>query len=350
MSKFNDQKNNDDGKIINDPDDYIGLRDCLLPAKDFTELELPKKTYYLEPIVSDSQIILLTGWRGVGKSWFAQSICDCITRGLAFGPWKAGEPANCLYLDGEMAAQDTQRRLLDINPKQEREQDLFVYSDAYMNQNGYPKANLLNKEWRDLMKNILLDYYIKVFAIDNIASLSGGIDENSKKDWDPINQWLIDLRFAGITPILLHHTNKDGNQRGTSAREDNIDLSIILKKPPNSGPENGADFIVSFSKTRVPYEYLKDMQDTRFTLGKDQNGQTMWTWGASKAEINKEIVRLLNSGKTYDEIHDDLKIAKGRITNVKKWAIKNGILTNECKLTEDGFNFVNGSTIADIIN
>ena len=193
MSNHINQENNNDGKIINDPEDFTGFRDCLLPANEFIKLELPKKIYYLEPIVSDAQIILITGWRGVGKSWFVQSICDSISRGISFGPWKARESAHCMYLDGEMAAQDTQKRLLDLNPKQEREQDLFVYSDAYMNQQGYPKANLLNKEWRDLMKNILLDFNIKVFAIDNIASLSGGIDENAKKEWDPINQWLIDL-------------------------------------------------------------------------------------------------------------------------------------------------------------
>ena len=253
--------NNNDVKIddiyIDASNPFFCIYDCIYPAKDFTKIDLPKKTYYLEPIVSDAQIILITGWRGVGKSWFGLSLCDSISRGIPFGPWKARESAHCLYLDGEMAAQDTQRRILDLNPNQKREQDLFVYSDALTTQEGYPKANLLNKDWRDFMKNFLEAFEFKVFVIDNIASLTGGIDENCKKDWDPINQWLITLRFSGITSILLHHTNKDGGQRGTSAREDNIDLSIILKKPPNSGPENGADFIVSFSKSRVPYEYLK---------------------------------------------------------------------------------------------
>lgn len=330
----------DNLKSTNEYSPYLGLSDCLFEAKDFTKIELPKKEYYLTPIVSDSSIILITGWRGVGKSWFAVSICDCITRGLPLGPWEAGISVSCLYLDGEMAAQDTQRRLLELNPRQEYKQELFIYCDAYMNQMGFPKANLLSKEWQDYMKNLLEVFKIKVFVIDNIASLAGGIDENAKKEWDPINTWLIELRFAGITSILLHHTNKDGSQRGTSAREDNIDLSIILKKPLNSGPENGADFIVSFSKSRVPHEYLKYMQETRFTLGKDQNGQIIWTWGHSKSEVKKEIVWLLYKGKTYDEIHDDLKIAKGRITNVKKWAIDEGILTKECKLTADGWNFV----------
>ncbi len=68
---------------------------------------------------------------------------------------------------------------------------------------------------------------------------------------------------------------------------------------------------------------------------------------ASKAEVKKKVLRLINEGKTYDEIHDELKIAKGRITSVKKWAIKEGMMTNEGKLTADGWNFVdkNGEKI-----
>jgi putative DNA primase/helicase len=81
------------------------------------------------------------------------------------------------------------------------------------------------------MKRIILTRGVKLWAVDNIASLASGIDENAKKEWDPINSWLLDLRFAGITTLLLHHTNKEGGQRGTSAREDNIDTSLILKQP-----------------------------------------------------------------------------------------------------------------------
>ena len=343
MESFFDDPNATNNSVIPDSaDPFFCLNECIYTADEFTKIKLPEKQYYLTPIVSDSSIILITGWRGVGKSWFALSICDCITRGLPLGPWEAGLPAACMYLDGEMAAQDTQKRILNLNPKQSYEQPLFIYSDAVMNQEGYPKANLLNKDWRDYMKNILLEFKIKVFVIDNIASLAGGIDENAKKDWDPINSWLIDLRFAGITSIPLHHTNKDGAQRGTSAREDNIDLSIILKRPPNSGPENGADFIVSFSKSRVPSEYLKFMQETRFTLGQDAHGETIWKWGASKAETKKEILRLIDAGTTYDEIHAELKVAKGSITSIKKAAVKDGLLTPDCKLTEEGINFVNG--------
>ena len=110
------------------------------------------------------------------------------------------------------------------------------------------------------------DQKIKFWVIDNLASLASGIDENVKKDWDPINQWLLELRFSGITTLMLHHTNKEGGQRGTSAREDNIDISIMLKNARDYTPEDGARFIVHFTKQRIPTKDLQLISDTEFKL------------------------------------------------------------------------------------
>jgi len=46
------------------------------------------------------------------------------------------------------------------------------------------------------MKEFLLSNRIRLWVVDNLASLSSGSDENSKQEWDPINTWLLDLRFA----------------------------------------------------------------------------------------------------------------------------------------------------------
>jgi len=93
----------------------------------------------------------------------------------------------------------------------------------------------------------------KVMILDNLASLTFGIDENIKEDYDPINQWLISLRFRGISVIMVHHAGKGGEQRGSSAREDNIDISIELSHPVNYKPEDSAAFNIEFKKARGVY-------------------------------------------------------------------------------------------------
>lgn len=186
------------------------------------------------------------------------------------------------------------------------------------------------------MKRILTARHVRFFVIDNIASLAGGIDENAKRDWDPVNTWLIDLRFSGITTMMLHHTNKDGGQRGTSAREDNIDMSIMLKQPANYLPENGADFILSFSKARIAYEDLPALQETRFTLGRGENGRMCWKWASVKAELKDEVLRMIDGGLPYEDIASALSISKGRISQIKADAVKRGIMTPKGKLIDDG--------------
>ena len=116
-----------------------------------------------------------------------------------------------------MAPQDTQERIFSQDQDGNKESPLYVYSDAYASSQGLPRANLLNSEWRKAMLELLLFFKVKVWAIDNIASLTPGIDENSKQEWDPINQWLLELRFNGITSILAHHTNRAGGSGGPAA-------------------------------------------------------------------------------------------------------------------------------------
>ena len=139
---------------------------------------------------------------------------------------------------------------------------------------------------------------------------------------------------------MLHHTSKSGDQRGTSAREDNIDTSIILKRPFDYTPEDGARFIVHFSKTRVNTSELSLVQDVQLQLIKDEYGQLAWQWGNMKRENKKEVLKLLDEGVSQMEIKDLIGLSKGYISKIKKEAIKDKYLTRENKLTQTGFHLV----------
>jgi putative DNA primase/helicase len=192
------------------------------------------------------------------------------------------------------------------------------------------------------MKAILIAKGIKLWVADNLASLTRGIDENSKKDWDPINQWLLELRFAGISSILPHHTNKEGGQRGTSAREDNIDISIILKSTFDYVPEDGAKFIVHFTKHRVRTSKLKDIADTQLQLHEDEKGRLIWSWGNVKGETRKEILRMADEGQRQTDIADALGVTRGYVSRVVRAAIKEGYMTAKGKLKQSGFRMIHG--------
>ena len=325
-----------------EPPKKATLEDAILQVQDFNTIDLPEKRQIICPWLPEQSISLISGWRGTGKTWFAMSLVDAVTRGQGFGPWDLGASVPCLYLEGEMPAQDVRERLKDLNPSQDREQPLFIYSDAYGNTLGLPRANLLSENWRTTMKRILTTRGIKLWVVDNLASLTGGIDENSKKDWDPVNSFLLELRFAGIASILLHHTNKDGGQRGTSAREDNIDCSIMLKRPFDYVPEDGARFKVTFQKARVATKDLGLIGDTQFHLIADEHGNLTWTWGNVRRETKTEILRMVDDGAKNKTIAETLDVDKGYVSRVKKQALNDGILDKDGKVTQSGFFQVYG--------
>jgi len=182
--------------------------------------------------------------------------------------------------------------------------------------------------------------HIKLWVLDNLASLAPGLDENVKKEWDPINQWLLELRFQGIATLLLHHVGKGGEQRGTSAREDNIDCSAILKPPSDYTPEDGYRFVVSFTKARVSPAGIPLIAETEFRLQEDEEGKYTWTWRNVKKERKKEILKMLDEGMNYEAIKETLGCAKSYITKVKQEAIKAGQMAGNGKLTQAGTLYV----------
>ncbi len=300
-------------------------------------MEFPEKRKILSPWLSEQTIVLTPGWRGIGKTWFALGVSDAITRGVNFGPWGTITPVPVLYVDGEMAIQDIKERvdILAISATEKRKEPLLIFSDFYGNSLGLPKANLLNHKWRNAIKEMCLDWSVKLLVLDNLSSLCPGIDENSKMEWDPINQWLIDLRFSGLSVIMLHHVNKGGGQRGTSGREDNIDISIHLTQPSDYVPEDGARFIVKFSKARIRTADLPLIQDTEFQL-KEIGGKLEWVYSGTKKKNKVEVLRLLSEKVSQTEIAEIVGLSKGRVSQLRLSLIEDEYLTKKGEITMKG--------------
>ena len=141
---------------------------------------------------------------------------------------------------------------------------------------------------------------------------------------------------------MPHHTGKTGDQRGTSAREDNIDNSVILLKPLDYVPEDGAKFICHFKKSRVRTAELNQIADCQFQLTIDENGQLVWTWGSTKTATKLEVLRLLDEGQKQNDVASIVGVHKGTVSRIRKQAIKDGQITPKNKLTQSGCKVVYG--------
>jgi putative DNA primase/helicase len=321
----------------------LNLERIIPDIGEFLKIQPPPRRTYLDPWLKEASINLITGWRGIGKTAFTLGLLNATSKGESFGPWGAEHAVPCLYFDAEMTQQDLKERCEELYDQGKQREKLYIFSDHLCSLMGMPVASLLDEKWRRWMKEeVLLRLGVELWVLDNIGSVTPGLDENSREAWSPINRWLLDLRFAGISTILLHHEGKSGTQRGTSAREDNLDISISLKKPADYRPEDGARFIVHFEKARVPQQYLHLISDTEFKQEIGAEGKVVWTFSSLKVENRVKVLTMLDEGILSKEIAELVGISKGRVSQIKAEAIKEGLLTDKGKLTQNGVLYVQG--------
>jgi len=98
----------------------------------------------------------------------------------------------------------------------------------------------------------------KLVVIDSLIGCSGGraFDEN-KSDFATPLYWLTrnnGVLFPATTILIIHHANKQGGFRGTSAIRDAVDETWALRKPSNEDVEKGSapahSRIITIEKSR----------------------------------------------------------------------------------------------------
>lgn len=314
--------------IIKIPDEILAEA---VDLGDFIKMELPERPIIIDPWLRQSSLAMIYAERGTGKTFLGLSIALSITTGTPIGNWEVVTPVGVIYVDGEMAADEMQEHMKSMSTALPPLLAPFKFlSSDLLHQKNCPTVNLNYPAWRNSIKEALANQTeIRVLILDNLSCLTPGIEENDKEAWDSINQWLIELRFMGIAVIFLHHAGKSGKQRGTSGREDALDIVMNLLSPPGHKPADGAEFIVSFTKSRGVCG--ADISDFTFSISNDNNGNTIWQTNVptSHQTYKEKIIALLGSGKKQAEIRAQIGCSKQLVSKHAKWAIKNGFLVED---------------------
>lgn len=217
--------------------------------KDFLELKIPPAEYILHPILCERRHAMIYAPRGAGKTWFCLSLAYSAATGITIiERYQAKKACKVLYIDGEMAADELQSRLLTISggkiPPEVVNNFRIMTPDLCKGQ----MPNIASPFGQDDFGPFLRD--VDVIFIDNISSLSSGINENDAESWGPFKQWLLYVRKLGIAVVIIHHAGKNGQQRGTSSREDSLDVVLSLKPQKSTSIEEITRFNVHFEKAR----------------------------------------------------------------------------------------------------
>ena len=284
-----------------------------LTISDFLTLELPERSFLLNPIIPQQGLALLYAPRGLGKTYAALSIALAVASGGEVYGWQATTPHQVLYIDGEMPACSMQERLNGLS----KGMGLSVPSPEFFqiitpDLQTVPMPNLASTVGQQAIDALIQD--IKLVVIDNLATLCRNGRENESDSWMPVQSWLLDLRRRGLSVLIVHHAGKSGDQRGTSAKEDIMDTVISLKRPKGYTMQEGARFEVHLTKARgvageevKPFEAQLIEEDTALSWKKRD---------IEEAELG-QLKKHLENGLSIREIADEMGKSKSAVQRLK---------------------------------
>jgi hypothetical protein len=185
--------------------------------------------YLVPDLLPNPGVVMIHGAGGDGKSMTAWTIAKHVARGLPFSirgdmvPVKQGK---VLILNGDQS---------EVQVKQQME-------DLDLNGNDPIRVVMgWDLNWYLRFVKMIQKHQPALVIIDSITGCSRGsaFDENRKEFAGPI-YWLANNNgrlFPACTILLIHHSNKSGGFRGTTAIRDAVDEVWSLRKPTDKQVE-----------------------------------------------------------------------------------------------------------------
>jgi len=212
------------GHVAESPPSEDAPRYTLYTAADALRPQLPLD-WVIQNLFSAGSISLLVGDPKSGKTYAALDAAVCVVLGE---PWLslATQAGNVLLVDEENGPRRMALRVgacLRGHGIDDPATPLFYISLA--------RFNLLTGEDADLLRDAIIDTDARFVVIDALVDVMPGGDENAAGDVHRVFMGLRTIAAETDAAILvIHHTNKAGGYRGSSAMFGAVDALLTLKK------------------------------------------------------------------------------------------------------------------------
>ena len=280
---------------------------------DFLKMELPPQKLLLDPILSTRSAAMLYSKRGAGKTFLSLAIGCAVAAGQPILRWAPPEPRKVLYVDGEMPAAGMQVRLKQILKGMPAQPAPGYFRLITPDLEEFGIWSLSRTEGQVYVEDQLAD--TNLLILDNLSTLCRGGRENDAESWGQIQEWVLRLRRAGLCVLMIHHAGRNGEQRGTSMREDTLETMITLRHPDDYRPRDGVRVEVHFPKVRNIYGDAAEPFEVRM---QSEKGAIHWSMATVGDPTKAKAADLLEEGKTVRQVAEELNISRSAAGRLKK--------------------------------
>ena len=188
-------------------------------------LPQPPICYLVEGFISQGSVTIVTGEAGDGKTWSLLDLGVCVAGGI---PWIGDhqtKQGNVLFIDEESGLTRFNLRLNKVMSGHGVDGSLPLY---------YTSLSLF-----DLTKNgdiqeldrLVKQFNVSLVIVDALMDVTPGADENLVKDMSPVMAGLRTIAEVNkVAIVLIHHNNKRGGYRGSTAIKGAVDNLISITK------------------------------------------------------------------------------------------------------------------------
>jgi len=184
--------------------------------------------WIIQDVIAAGNVVVVVGEPGSKKTWLLLDAGVCVASGE---PWlgKPTKQMTVLLIDEESGVNRLNRRLGAIMKAHDADERLPL---AYACMSG---LSLLENDAADRLVHYIQTAGAGFVVIDALADVMLGGDENAVKD---VQRVFYNLRRAaertGAAIVVIHHTSKAGNYRGSSAIKGAVDLMLMVESKPKS--------------------------------------------------------------------------------------------------------------------
>tara|TARA_R100001594_G_scaffold19766_3_gene38495 strand:+ start:7271 stop:9631 length:2361 start_codon:yes stop_codon:yes gene_type:complete len=208
-------------KLIVDQIQFEGATG-LMQVEDLMEMK-GRRDYLIPDVLPTPSVVLVYGAGGDGKSMCAWALAKHIATGTPFvvkGKHLPVKQGSVLLLNGDQPLIQLKEQLEEV--------------DFPINRHTHVQTDWSLQRYAQFV-SLMEKIKPSLVVIDSLIGCSGGraFDEN-KSDFATPLYWLTrnnGVLFPATTILLIHHANKTGGFRGTSAIRDAVDETWALKMP-----------------------------------------------------------------------------------------------------------------------